>query len=58
MKGELVTWELYHTLPNFPFYALEVSSLPYFISDDFETMCEFNKEEKRMYIVQFINDPE
>ena len=41
-NGELVCWDVYHTLPNFPFYALEVSSLPYYISDDFETMCEFN----------------
>ena len=58
MNGELVSWVPYHTLPNFPFYALEVSSLPYFISEDFETMCEFNQEEKRMHIVQFKTDPE
>ena len=51
-EGELVCWQHYHSLPNFPFYALEVSSLPYFISDDFEVMCEFNSEQKRMYIVK------
>ena len=51
-NGELISWEKLHTLPNFPFYALEVSSLPYFISDDFELMCEFNSEEKKMQIVK------
>ena len=51
-SGELVSWERYHTLPNFPFYAQEVSSLPYFISDDFSIMCEFNSKEKKMQIVK------
>ena len=51
-NGELVCWEIYHTLPNFPFYAQEVSCLPYFISDDFEIMCEFSSDEKKMRIVK------
>lgn len=53
-NGELVCWSQIKTLPNFPFYALEVSSLPYFISDDFEKMCEFDSQKDQMRIVRTI----
>lgn len=55
--GDLVCWNRHHTLPNFPFYAAEVSSLPYFISDDFKTMCEFDSVSKVMLIVRTKPEP-
>ena len=38
-------------MPNYPFFAQEVSSLPYFITDDFQYYCHFDYDDKKMYIV-------
>ena len=51
-EGQLVRWKLQHTLPNFPFFAFELSSLPYFISDDFEHYCEFDYDKRQMHVVK------
>ena len=51
-RGQLVCWQLEHTLPNFPFFAFEISSLPYFISNDFEHYCEFDYDKRRMHVVK------
>ena len=39
-------------IDKFPFLANEVSSLPYFISDDFRFMCDYNSRSRRLRILK------
>ena len=51
-KGGLITWTLlYRIKKNFPFLATQLSSLPYFLSDDFSTMVDFDNSKKRLRLL-------
>jgi len=45
-----ISWTKSTLIPKFPFFAAQVSSLPYFISSDFKFMCNFNYQTKRMRV--------
>lgn len=51
MQGELIEWENLYKISNFPYLAAEVCSLPYFLSDDFQFMCDFDKGEQRVKLM-------
>ena len=51
MQGELIEWENPYKISNFPYLAAEVCSLPYFLSDDFQFMCDYDKGEQRVKLM-------
>lgn len=47
-QGQLVDWVKAYDIPKFPFLAAEISSLPYFISDDFSFLVEYDYRGRRL----------
>ena len=52
---KLVKWHTEYKIRNFPFLALEVCSLPYFLSGDFKFMCDYDYSKKVMNVVKTEN---
>ena len=47
-EGSLITWKKAFDIPKFPFLAAEVSSLPFFISDDFNFLLMYDYRSRRI----------
>lgn len=49
--GELITWQLDYKISKFPYIASDVCSLPYFLSDDFHFMCDYDYRQRRLRLL-------
>ena len=52
MQGELISWKYLYKIKNFPYLAAEVCSLPYFLSDDFRFMCDYDKGAQKVKLMR------
>ena len=51
-NGELIEWKKDFRIAKFPFIAAEVCSLPFFLSDDFEFMCDYNYRRRNLRVLK------